>query len=146
MTRGYIKEVPGNAQVAGAHMRMRFVKAGNNADSESVPPNQVIFDSDDIGTLSLLYSGQYRHFRVADDPPPAVTIASWPALSYVPLCTFQFRPYLGSVWVPYYVPGVSSYPELFNIAVSRAGISVRVAVSSPQYVDIAWQAYRLVVV
>lgn len=136
--RSYIKS-------SGGHQRMRFVQAGYDVDSEAVPPNKVIFDSDDVGTLSLIASGIYRLARYAGDPPPAVVIASW-SLDYVPLCTFQFKGYGGTYWTPYYIPGVTSYIEQNRIVVSRTGIEVQVAVSTPQYVDIAWQAYRLIVV
>lgn len=143
MTRGYIKEVPGNAQIAGNHMRMRFVKPGNNADSESVPPNQVIFDSDDVGTLSLIAAGQYR-FNRAGAEPITIKIASW-SLDYVPLCTFQFRPWPATYWAPFYIPGVASTNNQ-RILVDRTGITATLLTSTPNYVDIAWQAYRLVAV
>lgn len=139
---GYIKDVPGNEFVAGTHKRMRFVQPGYDVDT--APPNKVILDSDDQGTLSLLYAGIFRFNR---DGPAAITrqVASW-SLSYIPLCTFQFRPYNDINWNPCYVPaGPGTNITAAKMLVSRTGISCTLLVNGPEYVDIAWQAYRLVV-
>lgn len=132
---GYIKDV-------GGHKRMRMVQPGYNVDT--APPNKVIIDSDDIGTLSLLFAGTYR-FNRAGAEPVTNTIASW-SLAYIPLCTFQFRPAGDVNWNPVYVPGgLGTSITAAKILVSASGISVTLLVNGPDYVDINWQAYRLVV-
>lgn len=134
---GYIKDV-------GGHKRMRMVQPGYNVDI--APPNKVILDSDDIGTLSLLYAGTFRFLRDGASPVTR-QIASW-SLSYIPLCTFQFSPQGTGIWNPVYVPGGSGSsiaPQ--RILVSASGISATILTNpaGPDYVDINWQAYRLVV-
>lgn len=76
--RGFIKDV-------GGSKRMRFVRAGYDANDMSVPPNQVIFDSQNIGALSVHTSG------VVDVQTPLDGyIASWANLGYTPLAMVQF--------------------------------------------------------
>lgn len=134
---GYIKEVPGNAQVAGTHMRMRMVQPGYNIDS--APSNKVIIDSDDAGTLSLIDAGVYRLNRNGVTPP-TVKIASW-SLSYIPLCTFQFKPYTSASWAPVAIAGSASIGSQ-RIIVDKTGITVTME-TGLNWTDIAWQAYRL---
>lgn len=81
--RGYLKD-------SGGAKRLRFVMPGYDADDENVPPNKVIFDSNNIGTLSILHSGVYSWDGSAASQQ-WVTIATWPALSFVPLCHFLYR-------------------------------------------------------
>ena len=135
--RGFIRNV-------GDHWRARFVQAGYDANDMTMPPNKVVFDSDDIGTLSLLYAGTFR-FNRDGAAPITRQVASW-SLSYIPLCTFQFRPSGDINWNPVYVPGgFGSSIASQRILVSATGISATLLVNGPDYVDINWQAYRLVV-
>ena len=81
MSRGFIKPVNGN-------MRMRFVKPGYNADDFGTPQDAVIFDSDDLGTLSVIQAGE---FYLGDGAASGKTIqiASWNR-DFVPLCSFMY--------------------------------------------------------
>lgn len=82
MPRGYLR-------TEGGDSRLRIVMPGYDADDPSVPPNKVVFDSDDIGTLSIIYSGTYT--LTLSGNVSNLQIASWPALPFVPLCLFRFR-------------------------------------------------------
>ncbi|MFC3206889.1 hypothetical protein [Aquamicrobium soli] len=117
---------------------MRFVQPGYDADDMATPPNKVIFDSDDIGTLSVIAHGIYR-FNNGDNTKK---IASW-SLDFIPLCTFQFRLSNGPQWRPFIVPAGAGYVNQ-RLTVSQTGITITLALSV-SYVDIAWQAYRLAV-
>lgn len=81
--RGYLKD-------SGGSKRLRFVMPGYDANDENVPPNKVIFDSDNIGTLSILHSGSYT-WPASSNTDAWVRIASWSPLPFVPLCHFLFR-------------------------------------------------------
>jgi hypothetical protein len=76
---GYIKNV-------GDHIRMRYVQPGYDPDATDVPPNKVIFDSDDLGTLSVLASGVVS---IPTAISSYVQLVEWD-LDYVPLCWIQF--------------------------------------------------------
>ncbi|MCO6386246.1 hypothetical protein [Aliihoeflea sp. 40Bstr573] len=76
--RGFIKDI-------GGAKRMRFVRPGYDANDMGVPPNQVIFDSENIGALSVYTSG------VVDVQTPIDGyIASWSDLGFTPLAMVQF--------------------------------------------------------
>lgn len=76
--RGFIKDI-------GGAKRMRFVRPGYDANDMGVPPNQVIFDSENIGALSVHAS------NVVDVQTPIDGyIASWPDLGFTPLAMVQF--------------------------------------------------------
>lgn len=72
--------------------RARYVQEPYDAYDEDVPPNKVIFDSDDIGLMSILATGQHMWAPVS---PPGIgwltvtdfALATW-SLPYVPLCLF----------------------------------------------------------
>ncbi len=132
--------MPGFIKPVGGHMRMRFVQPGYDADDYDTPPNKVIFDSDDIGTLSVIQTGEY-HITTNGEPPAERQIASWD-LDFVPLCTFQFRPGTINRWSNIYSIPLSSYVDVLKINVRKTGIFVRIKATD---IYIRYQAYNLVV-
>lgn len=79
--RGYLKN-------SGASKRLRFVKSGYDATDESVPNNKVIFDSNNIGTVAILETGQvsWSNFTYV-----AMTrVRAWD-YGFVPLCLLQWN-------------------------------------------------------
>lgn len=75
MPRAYIKDVAGVK-------RMRFVKAGFDADNLSLNPNAVIFDSNAVSTLPIIASGSYVVSSIIGS---YTSIASWSNPGFVPL-------------------------------------------------------------
>lgn len=136
MARGFIKEVGGN-------MRHRIVKAGLNADNMATAPNDVVFDTVDIGTLSVITSGVYRLVRAGATPVTA-RIASWSSLSYVPLCTFQFLHAGIPQWYTFETITSTGYHQ--KITVDTGGITATMIPYAGGYTDIKYQVYRLPVV
>lgn len=80
MSRGFIKRVDGA-------LRMRFVKAGYNANDLSVPANAVIFDSDAQQYLQVYISGSAVVYGAADYQ----VVATFPSLGYVPMLFASWR-------------------------------------------------------
>lgn len=137
MTRGYLRD-------SGGAKRLRFVKSGYDADSESVPPNKVIFDSKDIGTLSLLDSGEYTWAGVnstAGNTKFLTTVKSWD-YDFVPLCSFQFSMANNGYFEPY-LSSISNSSADNIIIVSKAGIFANFYWGYVTTVVMRWQAYRL---
>lgn len=139
--RGYLKD-------SGGAKRLRFVMPGYDADDEDVPPNKVIFDSNNIGTLSVIATGR-RDWINEGGTGGNVQIASW-SLPYVPLCTFQFSTSTydnGESWNPAtgVIQPLSSSTGIF---VSTTGIIVNLnwSVGNLAKFSIRWQAYRLPVI
>jgi hypothetical protein len=80
MVLGFLKPVGGN-------MRLRYARPGYDANDLTLPGNQVAFDSANAGVFSVYAQGLWR-----GAPPTTKTkIVSWPALSYVPLCTLELN-------------------------------------------------------
>ncbi|RAZ75844.1 hypothetical protein [Mesorhizobium atlanticum] len=79
--KGYLK-------TSGSSKRLRFVMDGYDATDETVPPNKVIFDSQDIGTLSVLEVGSYTWLNVKDTGG-MVKVRTW-NYGFCPLCLFQW--------------------------------------------------------
>lgn len=79
MSRGLLKNVNGSK-------RMRFVKPGYDANNLNVPPNAVIFDSEDAGGLFIYRSGSWSG---AIPGGGGGYIATWPSLGYTPLAVVQ---------------------------------------------------------
>lgn len=145
MARGFLKDV-------GGVKRMRFVKPGYDANNMSIPQNAVIFDSEDIGNLSVyrqdtFYSGVHQTSGVIYNDVP---IATWPELPFAPLVTAQYRygqGASGTVLVNW-----SSYldvhlPHHFRLWSSPTGLNLywyRDAPSSlVSSIYIKWQAFRV---
>lgn len=102
MPIGYIKKVDGN-------YRMRLVKPGYNADSETVPPNQVVFDSKDLATLSVVRTGE-----VTVSLPFNGFAVTWPDLGYTPMCIIHWtvNSYAGAPsWLMYISDSAVFGPE-----------------------------------
>lgn len=72
---GYIKNV-------GDHIRMRWVQSGYDPDGTDVPPNKIIFDSDDVGALSVIASGSAV---IGSGLKTNLHIVTWD-YPFVPLC------------------------------------------------------------
>lgn len=139
--RGYLRD-------SGASKRLRFVKTGYDADDESVPPNKVIFDSNSLGTLSVLEVGEKVWTTSLGTGPDPLnsgameTIRTWD-YGFTPLCTFQFDVQNDGYWGPcIYVS-----PNSLNgnkILVSATGISVFLFWAFPaRPMRLRWQAYRM---
>ncbi|MBB6011867.1 hypothetical protein HNR59_001212 [Aquamicrobium lusatiense] len=142
--RGYMKRINGS-------LRMRFVMPGYDADDENVPPNKVIFDSDNIGTLSILLSGVYS-WNGESPTDQWVPIATWSALSFVPLCYFVSRQaaYPASEartqnFLPLHPTAGQAIVSLTNnmIRVKKNGIDLKYRGSQPGTTHIYWYAFNL---
>ena len=135
---------------SGGAKRLRFVMPGYDADDEDVPPNKVIFDSNDLGTLSVLASGTYN-FSGSSPSATEHKIASW-KLEFVPLCHFVFQ--IGGVVMPelhmqLYTAGLpfnSGYVENNMFRITDDGIYLRHFAVSPAGTLIHWTAFNLKVV
>jgi hypothetical protein len=79
--------MPGYTKNVGDHIRMRWVQPGYDPDSTTVPPNRVIFDSDDIGAMSILAFGAVT--VPSGNQSTYVQLVTW-NLDYVPLCWLQW--------------------------------------------------------
>lgn len=142
--RGFLKD-------SGGGKRLRFVMPGYDANDENVPPNKVIFDSDNIGTLSILHSGVYN-WNGNSPTNQWVTIASWPTLSFVPLCYFMSRhaAYPASEartqnFLPFNPAAGVAVASLADnmIRVKNNGIDLKYYASVPTTTLIYWYAFNL---
>lgn len=79
---GFIKPVNGNT-------RMRFVKPGYNPDDYNTPNEHVIFDSEDIGSLCVIGSGEYNWGQGGNSNGNTIQIASF-NYGFVPLVYFLY--------------------------------------------------------
>lgn len=146
MPRGYLKTV-------GDRKRLRLVKAGYDANSESVPFDAVLFDSDSDGMGSVLETGQV--IIPATSAFTAVTSGMWLrtwSYGFTPLCIFSFssagasttRAWDHSQWANIAVgnPAFMSEPR---IRVSSAGIWLRGGFdkTSGQNFVVRWVALRV---
>ena len=129
--RGYIKPV-------GGHTRMRFVQSGYDPDDMTVPPNKVIFDSDDVGTLALVTAGMYR-FSGGSGAITATKIVTWD-LDFVPLCSFQFD--INEYGRHNYTISPPNSGGNFYIKVDRTGITAQLFKGTGT-LDVYYTAYRL---
>lgn len=139
VSRGYFDRV-------GGRWRGRWVLPGYNARDPNVPRNKVVLDTDDIGTLSRLASGQYTMSSSGSVDVGPVTIGSWADPGYVPLCQFHFSINGGDWDNVYTMQNTGSTSGNYYIKVSRTGIVASLKLintSSP--VTIAWTAFRLAV-
>lgn len=140
MSRGYIDKVNGRR-------RARYVKSPFNARDPGVPRNQVIFDTEDIGTQSLLVPpGSYTFsFNGSLDIGPVV-IASWTDPGFIPLCDFLFSTSGGPRDIAYTMQWEGVYQKNHRIFATRTGITASIRlISSSASVTVDWVAYRLAV-
>lgn len=86
--KGYLKTSVGAK-------RLRFVKNGYDAADESVPPNKVIFDSQDIGSLAILETGTYSWSNFPALSIPMTKVRTW-SYGFVPVCVFHWR--MNELW------------------------------------------------
>lgn len=85
--RGYFEKQSGD-------YRLRMVEEGYDADDPDVPANNVIIDTNSLGTLSVFRRGQYIATSTAQ-LNGGVVASGW-GLNYVPLCMFWYTfPSLG---------------------------------------------------
>ncbi len=134
--------MPGYIKPVGGHNRMRLVQPGYDVDT--APPNKVIFDSDDIGTLSVIATGDYT-FNNSSGSPVTRQVTTWD-LPYVPLCTFQFAGAgAPDLFSPFVRPGgvfqASVQPQ--KITVSKTGISMTFLPLGANSQIVRWVAYRM---
>lgn len=142
--RGYLKDVDGSK-------RMRFVMPGYDADDEDVPPNKVIFDSNNIGTLSALYAGSYA-FTLSMNDNTEYQLASWD-LGFVPLCDFSFlwpdfitrQERVGAQFVVRSQVPTGQNLENNTIRVANDGLYMKCRGIPPQGTVVNWVAYNLAV-
>jgi len=138
MSRGYVDKF-------GDHYRARYVQSPYNARDLSVPRNKVIFDTDDIGTLSLLASGSYTMTYAGSIDVGPVLIGSWADPGYIPLCEFHFAVGSGPRDNAFAMFYSTVYTKNHRITVSRTGITASLVVTAVSPVHIYWNAYRLAV-
>lgn len=140
MSRGYLDKVNGRR-------RARYVKQPYDARDLSVPRNQVAFDTEDLGTQSLLVApGSYTFTYNGALDIGTTVIASWPDPNFIPLCDFQFAINGGPRDIAYTMNWAEVYQKGFRISVMRTGITASIRLpSSSASVTIYWVAYRLAV-
>lgn len=145
MARGFLKTV-------GAAKRMRFVKPGYNANDMNTPDNAVIFDSADIGNLSLYTEGEWNS-GVTQQPNVIlddVQIVSWPTLPFVPLVNTQYLYGQGpagtviQAWMPFMD---NMLPYHFRLWATPSGLNVYWrrdgSASIPSIIYIKYQVFRI---
>ena len=137
MPKGFFKEV-------GGRTRMRLVQPGYNADDYSTPLDKVVFDSEEIGTLSVIRAGEVY---VGDGNGKNVKIVSWD-LPYVPFCTFQYSRD-GTSFYPFYESSGQDADDYDHYTrVTTTGVWVRYRVAAAPNSARLWMryvAYRLAV-
>lgn len=146
--RGYLKD-------SGGSKRLRFVMPGYDADDESVPPNNVIFDSNSVANVSIFRRGSmfFPGRPTAQMTDTVYTLATW-QLDFVPLCHHQFEwSSPGRLWEwaslraggPY--SGWSGHqPDKNYIHVTRTGLYIKYSGSPAFDTTLHWTAYNLAVV
>lgn len=135
--RGYL-------ETQGGSKRLRFVMPGYDADDPDVPQNKVIFDSNDIGTLSILESGEYEWTSI-NFTPGLVQVATW-SYDFVPLCSFQWKVNVSGWYGCLQVTAPWAEYGSGQVLVANDGIRVafRYAYSAPAAsIKLRWIAYRL---
>lgn len=132
--RGYLK-------TDGSAKRLRFVKAGYDATDETVPPNQVIFDSKDLATLSILDTGTFSWFNTTGTGGQ-VKVASF-NYGFVPLCTFQWDYFNNNHWShALNVQTATGLGPLVRVALDGIYINMYWGATAPK-VTVRWQIYRI---
>jgi hypothetical protein len=105
MNKGYLK-------TSGGAKRLRFVKDGYDATDESVPPNKVIFDSNNIATVAILETGSYTWSNFTNSG--LTKVSTWD-YGFVPLCIIHWQ--YNEVWRrPALTTTESSYPRFVKSA------------------------------
>lgn len=144
MVKGFLK--------TSGTSRLRFVESGYDANNMSVPDNKVIFDSDDIGNLSIYRQGEWfsgvssGSGVILNDVP----IATWPELPFTPLVMCQYKYGQGASgtviqdWTTFLD---QQLPYQFRLWASPTGLNVywyRDAPSSfVSSIYVRWQAFRI---
>ena len=134
---GYLKD-------SGGSKRLRFVKTGYDATDESVPPNKVIFDSQNIATLSILETGNYTWTGV-DNTSGLEHVRTW-SYGFIPLCIFQWEiaPYAGFQRGSFISSATPSAKQ--QIKVDTTGIYVQgqfTVLGTYSYVKLYWTAFGI---
>lgn len=135
---GFIKPVNGNT-------RMRFVKPGYNPDDYNTPNEHVIFDSEDIGSLSILASGTYQWGTGGTGK--SAQIASF-NFGFVPLVYFLYSYDGGVSYAPDLMTDVPTWNGEYSTftRVSSTGIVAAMRPSSSTWnIFIKWFAFDLAV-
>lgn len=140
MSRGFIDKINGRRQA-------RFVKSPYNARDPGVPRNQVIFDTENFGTQSLLVApGSYTFTYGGSLSVGPTVIASWSDPGFIPLCDIQFAINGGPRDIAYTMTWAEVYQKGYRAFATRTGITASLALpSSSATVTIHWVAYRLAV-
>lgn len=134
MSRGFLKDI-------GGTKRMRFVKPGYDANNLNVPPNAVIFDSEDAGGLFIYRSGSWSG---AIPGGGGAYIATWPSLGYTPLGVVQngtpgsTNPAFLHVYPSASLPRFTVYPGGLWLANGHVGTAPDATVF-----NVVYQIYRL---
>lgn len=144
--RGFLKDTGVGSK------RLRFVKAPYSADDLSLPGNQVIFDSEDIGNFSVHASG-YWDSGIRNGVGVAINnevFATWPALPFVPLILLEY--YVGQ-----YPSGENQFggwgnegpadtpPDRFRIVATLGGMYMfyqKISTGDDNRIAVKWTAYR----
>lgn len=125
MAKGILKDI-------GGSKRMRIVRPGYDANNLSLEQNLVIFDSNQVGNLSIhtygeVTFGPFFHSGVIVNG----IIATWPDLGYAPFVTMQYNVRLqtsgstisADVGFGNYIRGSSATtPDNFRVESRRTGL------------------------
>lgn len=138
MSRGFLKDV-------GGSKRMRFVKPGYDANDPNVPPNAVIFDSEDAGGLFIYRAGTWSGLIPKN---PGAYIVTWPSLGYTPLAVVQdgtpgaFSPFINYGYnfsdIALNVPRIIVYPGGLWLRNGRNGVQP----TNDRVFNINYQVFR----
>ncbi|RVC71282.1 hypothetical protein EN759_00260 [Mesorhizobium sp. M00.F.Ca.ET.038.03.1.1] len=128
--RGYLKD-------DGSAKRFRFVKSGYDATDEAVPPNKVIFDSKDIGTMSILEIGQYSWTNTK--VTGLVQVRAW-NYGFIPLCMFHWYSGTDNYWRQ--MMQVAGTGDLIKVDATGIYVNMVFDLTYPQ-VTMRWFAFGL---
>ncbi|TGR74914.1 hypothetical protein EN836_33110 [Mesorhizobium sp. M1C.F.Ca.ET.193.01.1.1] len=133
--RGYLKDVDGVK-------RMRLVKPGYDANDENVPGNKVIFDSKDLGVMTILEVGEY-HWTNVKDSGGLVRVRSWD-YGFVPLCVFQWQINTQPYWSNHAVGEEAGADQLVKVALDGIYVSMIWSYFTVYpNIGLRWQAFRM---
>lgn len=133
--------MPGFIKDIGGSNRMRFTRPGTNPNNLNLDPNQVIFDSDTIGNLSVLDYGE-NVVTATGGTPFTTQLRSW-NIGYAPMIIAQIKPALeNNTWWSHQFP-TTALPVAY-ISSSPTGVSCTISssVGSNYSVNIRWTAFR----
>lgn len=139
--RGYFERQNGT-------LRARLALPGHDVDDPNLSPNKIAFDSEALGTLSVVRSG-IGSIPDRSTYDNGLWIASGWGLPYAPLCTILYnQPSPGVPWLPFMPLTPTSFASYFSeLKVTADGIWAKgggEVISAGSFpVTVKWVAYRL---